>query len=99
MFDSRHIDMYFLRSFLFPFLKIIIILAFFHVVGIRISDKHVVYSLASVFEIVSSCLLLLNLVKDNFEDRLTIAFWIKIPNLHLGPTIVKINYRMHYIFD
>ena len=34
--------------------KIITILAFFHVVGIRFSDKHLVYSLASVFEMVSS---------------------------------------------
>ena len=43
-----------MRSFLFPFLKIIIILAFFHAAGIRLSDKHLVYSLASVFEMVSA---------------------------------------------
>ena len=54
MFDSRHIGLEFLRSFLFPFLKIITILTFFHVVGIRFSDKHLVYSLANVFEMVSS---------------------------------------------
>ena len=41
-------------SFLFPFLKIIIILAFFHAVGIRLSEKHLVYSLPSVFQMVSS---------------------------------------------
>ena len=29
-------------------------LAFFHAVGIRLSDKHLVYNLASVFEMVSS---------------------------------------------
>ena len=29
-------------------------MAFFHAVGIRISDKHLVYSLPSVFEVVSS---------------------------------------------
>ena len=32
----------------------IIILAFFHTVSIRLSDKHLVYSLASVFETISS---------------------------------------------
>ena len=32
----------------------IIILAFFHAVDIRLSDKHLVYSLANVFEMVSS---------------------------------------------
>ena len=48
------IGLKFLRSFLFPFLKIITILAFFHAVGIRLFDKHLVYSLASVFEMVSS---------------------------------------------
>ena len=42
MFDSRYI------------VKTIIALAFFHIVGIRLSDKHLVYSLASVFEMVSS---------------------------------------------
>ena len=41
-------------SFLFPFLKIIIILAFFHAVDIRFSDKHLVYSLASIYEVESS---------------------------------------------
>ena len=51
MFDSRHIGLYLLKSFLFPFLKVI---TFFHAVGIRLSDKHLVYSLASVFEIVYS---------------------------------------------
>ena len=40
--------------FLLPFLKIITILAFFHAMGIRLSDKQLVYSLASVFEMVSS---------------------------------------------
>ena len=54
MFDSRCIGLLFLRSFLFRFLKIIAILAFFHAVGIRFSDKHLVYSLANVFEMVSS---------------------------------------------
>ena len=54
MFHSRHTSLYFLMSFLFPFLKIIIILEFFHTVGIHLSDKHLVYSLASVFEMVSS---------------------------------------------
>ena len=54
MFDSRHIGMQFLRSFLFPFLKFVIILAFFHAVCIRLSDKHLVYRLASVLEMVSS---------------------------------------------
>ena len=54
MFDSRHIGLFFLRSFLFPFLKISTIIAFFHAVGIRLSDKHLVYSLASVFKMVSS---------------------------------------------
>ena len=49
MFGSRHIGLYFL----FPFL-IIIVLAFFHALGYRLSDKHLVYSLASVFENVSS---------------------------------------------
>ena len=54
MFDGIHIGLKFLRSFLFPFLKIITTLAFFHAVGIRLSDKHLVYSLASVFEMVFS---------------------------------------------
>ena len=36
------------------FLKIITIVVFFHAVGIRLSDKHLLYSLASVFEMVSS---------------------------------------------
>ena len=53
MLDSGHIGLEFLRSFLFPFLKIIIILGFFHAVGICLSDKHLMYSLASVFEMVS----------------------------------------------
>ena len=39
-------------SFLFHFLKIITILTFFHVVGIRLSDKQLVYNLASVFQMV-----------------------------------------------
>ena len=43
-----------MRYNLFPFMKIIIMLAFFVAVGIRLSDKHLVYSLAGVFEIVSS---------------------------------------------
>ena len=43
-----------MRYFLFTFLKIIAILAYFHVLGIRLSDKHLVYSLASVFEMVFS---------------------------------------------
>ena len=54
MFDSRHIDLHFLRFFLFPFLKIITILPFVHAVGIRLTDKHFVYSVGSVFEMVSS---------------------------------------------
>ena len=54
MFDNRLIDVLFLRSSLFIFLKIIAIIAFFHAVGIRLSDKYLVYSLASVFEMVSS---------------------------------------------
>ena len=54
MFDIRHISVKFFRSFLFHFLQIIIILAFFHNVGICLSDKHLVYNLASVFEMVSS---------------------------------------------
>ena len=54
MFDSRHVGLLFLRSFLFPFLKIITILAFFYTVGIRLSNNHLVYCLASVFEMVSS---------------------------------------------
>ena len=36
------------------FRRIIVISAFFHAVGIRLSDKHLVYSLASVLEMVSS---------------------------------------------
>jgi len=40
--------------FLFPFLNIITTLAFFHAMGIHLSDKDLVYSLASVFEMVSS---------------------------------------------
>ena len=52
MFDSRHISQYFLRSFLFPILKVVIILTFFHAVGTRLSDKHFVYTLASVFQMV-----------------------------------------------
>ena len=51
MFDSRHISLQFL-CLLLPFLKIIIILTFFYAVGIPLSDKHLVYSLASVFEMV-----------------------------------------------
>ena len=43
-----------LWSFLFPFLKMIIILKLFHAVGIRLYHKHLVYSLASVFEM-SAC--------------------------------------------
>ena len=39
---------------LHPFLKIITILAFFHAVRIRLSDRHLVYSLVSVFEVVPS---------------------------------------------
>ena len=34
-------------SFLFPFLKIITILAFFKIVAIQLSDNHLLYSLAS----------------------------------------------------
>ena len=41
-------------TFLFPFLEIINILAFFHAVSIRLSDKHLVFRLASVFKVVSS---------------------------------------------
>ena len=52
MFDSRHISQYFLRSFLFPILKVVIILTFFHAAGTRLSDKHFVYTLASVFQMV-----------------------------------------------
>ena len=54
MFDSRHIGLLFLLYFLFPFLEIIIIIAFFHVVFIRFSVSHLVYSLGSVFKMVSS---------------------------------------------
>ena len=54
MFDSRHIGLYILKSFLFSFLKLITIIAFFHAKGIRLSDKHLVYSLASVFKMVFS---------------------------------------------
>ena len=42
------------KSFLFPNLKIITILPFFHAVCIRLSYKHLVYSLASVIEIIYS---------------------------------------------
>ena len=42
------------QVFLISLLYIITILAFFHAVGIRLSDKHLVYSLASAFEMVSS---------------------------------------------
>ena len=45
MYDSRRIARKFLGSFLFPFLKNIAILAFFQAVGIRLFDKHLVYSL------------------------------------------------------
>ena len=51
MFDSIHISLQLLRHFL---LKSIINKALFHAVGIRLSDKHLVYSLASVFGMVSS---------------------------------------------
>ena len=54
MFDRRHIGLYFLMFFLFPFLKIIISLVVYHAVTIRLSDKHLVYSLANVFQMVSS---------------------------------------------
>ena len=35
-------------------MKIVIVVAFFHAVTIRLSEKHLAYSLASVFEMVSS---------------------------------------------
>ena len=54
--STLYIGLYLLRSFLFPFLKIITILSFFHAVGIRLSDKHLEYSLASVFEMELSSL-------------------------------------------
>ena len=53
MFHSRYNGMLFVRSLLFPFLKIIAIIPFFHAVGIRLSDNHSVYSLASVFEMLA----------------------------------------------
>ena len=43
MLYSRHIGLSFVRSFLFPFLK-----------SIRLSDNNLMYSLTSVFEVVSS---------------------------------------------
>ena len=43
-----------MRCFLFPFSNITIILAFFHAVGINLSDKHLVYIIASVFVVASS---------------------------------------------
>ena len=44
IFDSKQIGMWFLMSFLFPFLKNITILASFHVFGMRRSVMHFVYS-------------------------------------------------------
>ena len=58
MFDSRHIGFIFLRFSLFLFLKIINILAFFHAAGIRLSDRYLVYSLASIV----SCFQCLNVL-------------------------------------
>ena len=57
MFVSRYIGLWYVKSYKFPVLKIIIILAFFFDVGIRFSDKHLRYNTASVFEMVSFFLL------------------------------------------
>ena len=45
MFDSSYIGLYIFVFFIVPFLKSINILAFLHAVGIRLSDKHLVYIL------------------------------------------------------
>ena len=52
MFDSRYIGLY--SSFACPLLKIITILTFCHALCSSLIDKHLVYSLPSVFEMVSS---------------------------------------------
>ena len=54
IYDSKQIGLWFLMYFLFPFLKNITIFASFHVLGMRRSVMHFVYSLASCFAIVSS---------------------------------------------
>ena len=52
-FSSSVFSSLFITTFFYPSLKIITILAFFHAVGIRLSGKHLVYSLENVFERVS----------------------------------------------
>ena len=54
MVDSSYIGVQLLMFFVFPFLMIITNLAFFDAVDIRLFDKHLVYSIASVFGIISS---------------------------------------------
>ena len=53
LFDSKQIGLKFLMSVLFPFLKNITTFASFHVLGMRRSVMHFVYSLASCFAMVS----------------------------------------------
>ena len=54
IFDSKQIGLKLLMSFLFHFLKNITTFASFHVLGIRRSVMHFVYSLVSCFAMVSS---------------------------------------------
>ena len=49
-----HVSSVVVDVFVFVFFTIITICAFFHVVVICFFDKHLVYNLASVFEMVSS---------------------------------------------
>ena len=53
IFDSKQIGLWFLMSFMFPFLKHITIFASFHVLGMHRSVMHFVYSFTSCFTMVS----------------------------------------------
>ena len=53
IFDSKQIGLQFLMFVMFPFLKIITVFASFHVLGMRRSVMHFVYSLAGCFAMIS----------------------------------------------
>ena len=72
IFDSKQICLYSvvlsLVSFLFPFLKNISIFASFHVLGMRRSVLHFVYSLASCFAMVSFPTFSISMLAGSFLD-------------------------------
>ena len=93
IFDSKQIGLKLLMSFLFPFLTNITIFASFHVLGMRHSVMHFVYSLASCFAMVSSPAFSVSMLTSSFPASFPL-FLILIFSLSLcrcRPTVTELS--------